>query len=268
MKKSALIFLIMLLFSSTIFAQDEDETDNDSHRASAWIVIDLTAEDDDDESATVYASFLELEDGSLLEVWSGEDVLYSPNDDGTYSGATLYPAEYEFEATLTIIDEDTIETMSVIDTGTFTIETNLSYERTDFDIGIYTEFERDLQEYSLFGECMGRIDNSPPLAFAQPDPILVILIDEDAGEMIIGEHMLVGDGTTFELEEEGMFGQFEQITTQIAIVSEDAIDFTYYSIADNRDDCELRYETQYVPFDGDFANFFTQLESLIEAEEE
>jgi len=263
MQRLLLLFIILCAATETIIAQDDDMPDN---LYSAWTVTDLLAEDGDEPIENLVA-FLHIDEETILEVWTGADVIYTLQDDGTYSGANLLPVGYDFSATLTIIDEDTYETFSEISSGTFTTETNLLYERTEIEIGVWIEPERDLQEFSLFGDCMGRVDVSPPLAFSQPDPILTILIDEDAGELVLGENVLTGSGT-YELEEEDTFGQFARVTTQTAVVSEDAIDFSFYSIADSRDDCELIYETQFLPFDGDYEDFFDLVEEISEPEEE
>lgn len=260
-----LLLLCLILFALTtpLFAQETDETSN--HLYSAWTVTDLLA-DDDDAAIEDYVVFLQVDDDTLLEVWSGADVVYTLEADGSYSGTSLLPDDYEFLATLTFIDEDTIETYSEINAGFFTSTRNLLYQRTDMLVGVWIEAERDLQEYSMFGECMGRVDTSPPRAFSEPDPILTIHIDEEAGELVIGKHVLTGSGT-YELEEESEFGQFIQVVTQTAVVTEDTIDFTYHAIADGRDDCELIYETQYLPFDADYEAFFELVDSLVAGSE-
>ena len=159
---------------------------------------------------------------------------------------------YDFEATLEIIDEDTRQVASVTTSGAMTFESNLLFERSDLEFGVWVEGERNLSEYSMFAECMGRVGVEPPGAFAEPDPILPIRVDDEAGTLTIGNTMLTGEGGEYELVEEGEFGQFTQVITQKASVSEDAITFTYHAVADERDDCELHYETTFTPFDGDY----------------
>lgn len=268
MKKYLLLLLMMLLFTYTVFAQDADETDNDSSRASAWVVTDLSLEDGDIPIITGYISFLELDDGSILEIWDGYDMLYTLDDEGLYIGETLIPVRYDYYATLDVVDEDTIKSNLISDFGFTSVESPLLYERTDIEIGIWVAIEHELIEYSLLAECMGRADAIPATLFSMPDPIVTVLIDEETNELFISNSVLFGDGVTFEVEEESEFGQLTQVITRTAIVSENVINYTYHTIADNRDDCELYYETQFIPFDGDFEGFFTQIETIIEAEDE
>jgi hypothetical protein len=114
----------------------------------------------------------------------------------------------------------------------------------------------------MFADCMGRTGVEPPGAFANPDPILPIRIDDEAGQLYIGDTVLTGGDGTYERTEEGEFGQFTQVITQTAVVSEGNISFSYYAVADGRDDCELRYDTTFVPFDGDYDALFAGAEAL------
>ena len=257
MWRTILIILVLLIVGS-VFAQDDVMP---QHIVSAWeqINLDPLLENDNE---PFYVAFLQIDADTLLEVARGADVVYTRNEDGTYSGATLLPVPYEFSSTLTIIDEDTYEVFSSVTSGTFTSETDLRYERQDFNLSVWVEPERDLQEFSLFQECMGRVDVSPPTAFSDPDPILPIVFDDELGVMRLGDTLLIGGGDAYELEEERPFGQFMQIIVQSAMVSEDVIDFEYNSIADGRDDCELRYQTQYILFDMDYEALYTRVDAM------
>ncbi|RMF77211.1 MAG: hypothetical protein D6737_18445 [Chloroflexi bacterium] len=242
--------LLTLSVTGIVMAQDDDET---AFTASGWLWTDLD-DDASDEGAETFVVFLSPDDGAtLIEVARGADVVYTLSDDGLYSGATLVPAAVDFAATLEVIDEDTRQVMSVTRTGALTFETNLQYDRSDVAFGVWVEGERDLMEYTMFAECLGREDGSPPSAFATPDPILPIAIDDEAGTLTIGgDLVLSGGGGVYERVDEAPFGQFTQVITQTATVSDDSIAFTYHAIADGRDDCEVRYETTFVPFDADY----------------
>jgi hypothetical protein len=261
------VLILMLVFAvgaSCLMAQEATEVPSESGvTAEAWLVTDLDEEESEDAVAR-YVVFLTLDDGdTLIEVAAGEDVIYTKGEDGLYSGAPLIPTDrYEFEATLEVVDDDTYQVASAIKTGSLTFESNLLFERSDLEFGVWVEGERNLTEYSMFAECMGRVGVEPPGAFAEPDPILLIRVDDEAGTLTIGNTVLAGGGGAYELVEEGEFGQFTQVVTQTASVSEASIAFTYHAIADERDDCELHYETTFTPFDGDFEALMARAEEL------
>lgn len=216
---------------------------------SGWIT---TEADEDAPDDPVYTIFLDLADGeTILEIGTGADVVYTRQADGTYSGAPLVPTDaYTLEATLEIVDDETRQSNSTLSSTAFTSETSRMYTRSDAAFSIWVEGDRTLTEYSLFAECLGLTSATPPRTFATADPIVPVRIDEEAGLLWIGDWELTGSGT-YTRETEEPFGQFNRVTTEVAVVDPGAIQFSYHAIADERDDCELRYTSIYTPFDGD-----------------
>ena len=259
-----IIMVILCLTSTLIMAQDTNEEDPEAVTATLWLANE---EDADEDAEPRYVAFLFMDDGAtILEAGFGTDVLYQLGEDGIYAGQTFVPSAFEFSATLEIIDDETIQVSSETTSGTFTTSSDITYTLSDIEAHIWVENPREVIEFSKFGECMGRDLPEPPGAFADADPILPIIIDDEVGELRLGPHVLLGDGNTFELEVEGQFGQFTDVTSRTAIVGDETIDFSYYSIADERDDCEMIYESSYALYDGDFEAMMERIDDRSEEE--
>lgn len=262
---SLLIIIVILCLTSTlIMSQDTDDEEREAVTATLWFAKE---EDSDADDEPRYVAFLFMNDSeTIVEAGFGADVLYHLGDDGLYSGQMLVPSAFEFTATLEIIDDETIQVSSETTSGTFTTASDITYTLTEIEANIWIENPREIIEFSKFGECMGRDLPDPPGAFADADPILPIIIDDEVGELRLGPHVLLGGGDAYELEVEGQFGQFPDVTTRTAIVGDESIDFSYYSIADGRDDCEMIYESSYVLYDGDFEAMMEQINDMSEEE--
>ncbi len=254
-------FILLLILVLGIVPAGIAQDDAEANPEAGGVVVPLWLATDEDGEPR-YVAFLFLDDGTIVEAGLGADVIYTPVDDGTYSGEPLVPAGYEFAATLQLIDDETIQVASTITSGVFSTESNITYSLTDLEAGIWIEYPRDVIEFSKFGECMGRLDAEPPGAFTDSDPILPIVIDEEAGEFWLGPHILTGGDGSYELEVTGEFGQFTDVTTRTATVVDDTIAFRYHSIAAERDDCEMIYESTYSRFDGDFAALFERVNDM------
>lgn len=250
--KLLVIIAVLLTIPAALLNAQEETPEPGSGgliTVSGWIT---TEADEEAPEEPVYTVLVELEDGAaILEVGTGADVVYTRQDDGTYAGAPLVPTDsYELEASLAIVDENTRQINSITTSRAFTSERSLLLERSDVNFSIWVEGDRNLTEFSMFAECMGLMDAIPPRIFAVADPIVPVRLDEDAGILWIGWWQLEGSGTyTREIEEP--FGQFTRVTTETAIVSDDLIQYSYHSIGDGRDDCEVSYTSEYTPFDGD-----------------
>ena len=261
MRRLTIIVIAIILLITVLPATAQDE--ETPSVAPVW----LAADEADDTDQPRYVTFLFLDDGeTILEVGFGADVIYTLEADGTYSGAPLVPNGYEFSATLTLLDDQSIHVASETSSGIFTNESDLTYTLADMTASIWLENPREIIDFSKFGECIGREPIDPPGAFADADPILLLFIDEDTGELRRGPEILTGDGTTFEVEIEGEFGEYADVTTLTAVVNEDTIDFTYYSIAGGRADCVMHYVSSYTLFDGDVAGVMERIEAMEEEE--
>ena len=200
--------------------------------------------------------FLSPDDGAtLIEVTRGEDLLYTQLADNSYSVVPLFPtADYQYIGTLAILDADTRELNATTTTGTFSFDSHLKFERTDLDYTVWMETERTVSEYSMFQECMGRTDVTPPAAWTTPDPLVPIRVDDEAGTLYIGSDAYTGGGGSYQRVTDAAFGQFQQVITEtVTMTADNAITFEFHAIADERDDCEMIYEATLVPFDGDYA---------------
>jgi len=259
-----MILLMLLIAPGLLLAQtDDDETEDTGVTVPLWLATEADAEDD---AAPRYVAFFFLDDGTIMEAGFGADVVYTPSDDGTHGGAPLVPSGFEFSATLELVDDETIVVTWETTSGIFSTESHITYTVTDLEAGIWIENPREVIEFSKFAECMGRLDAQPPGAFTDSDPILPLVIDEEAGELWRGPHILTGGGGSYALETVGEFGDLADITTQTATVADDTITFRYHSIAGERDDCEMIYESTYSRFDGDFDALFSRVDELLEAE--
>ncbi|GEM_PF-3485821 len=243
----------------TVNAQG-DSPDAPPMTVNLWLEVDPeVVEGDTSADGTL---LLEVDEDTLLAVVGGADVVYTRDTGDVYVGTPLIDLGIDSEATLTFVDEDTVETTAVTRTGTLTLESSRTLARSELSAQVWIESERDLEEYSMFAECMGRTAVSPPGAFARPDAILPVRVDDDAGELLLGNVLLTGGGGAYERVTESPFGTFTQVITQTATVSDSQIMLTYYAVADERDDCEVRYTSVFIPFDGDFDALFARADEL------
>jgi hypothetical protein len=261
----------LLLAGGVLYAQEDPDT---FYEVPLWNVIELEdgePVDPEENTLPLTVAFLSLDEGdTLIAVWAGPDIVYTLNEDGTYAGATLIPEPYEFEATLEVIDETTMQSASVLNAGAFTSETTYRYELSDDApvARIYTEGERTIEEYSQFQECMGRTDVEVGSAWTTPDLLIPIVVDLEEGLMIWDQREFIGDdggqGTHVETTE---FGTLQNVITRTFHPAGDyAFDFRYHAIAGERDDCEMIYQSTFTPFDGDFEALFARAEELGDTE--
>ncbi|RMG80792.1 MAG: hypothetical protein D6712_17435 [Chloroflexi bacterium] len=265
-KVGAILLVLGLLVLGALAQDDGDDMDEGALSATAWLLV---APDAPEDAEALYVLFVPLDEGALLlEVAAGEDVLYSWDEElEAYHGAPFIPDDaYDFESTLVALDDDTYESTSVTKAGALTFERVVTFERTELEYELWTEVERDLTEYTMFGECLGAAATTPPKAWATPDPILPVRIDDEEGVLYLGNTVLGGGAGEYILEEEAEFGTGLQQITQVATVTEDAITLEYYAVVDGRDDCELRFTATYAPFDGDFEALFERVSEMAEAE--
>ena len=238
-----------------------------------WNVIELEdgepVEPEEDVLPRTVA-FLSLDDGeTLIAVWAGVDIVYTLTEDGTYMGATLIPEPYEYEATLEIIDEATMQSASTLNTGAFTSESAYRYElQEDAPVArIYTEGERTIEEYSQFQECMGRTNVEPGSAWTTPDLLVPLIIDPESSTILWDQRTFAEGAGGLENVETTEFGTLENVTTRtLTSGGDESFAFRYAAIAGERDDCEMIYESNLTPFDGDFETLFARAEELGETE--
>lgn len=263
-------FLVCMLavVPLTGWAQDDDDAEELTY--STWQVTRLDEAGDpepplDPDAPAQEVLMFELNEGAtLLIVWTGSDILYTLQDDGTFSGTELVPrSTYTFTATLEMVDEDTFMSYSVTETERFTSETTIIYERTENEYALYTELERTIVEYSQFTDCLGR-EGDVGGAWTRSDLLVPIQIGEDT--LVWNQLVFEGGADSFINERTQPFGGFENMITQTFTGTEEGFEFSYHAIADGRDDCEMIYESSYAPFDGDFDALYARAEALVEAE--
>ena len=270
-QKFALILIAGLLIGGgTLYAQDDPETTSE---AAIWYAIELidgepVEPEEDTPPATV--AFLSLDEGeTLIAVWAGPDIVYTRNEEGVYTGVTLIPESYEFEATLEVIDEETMEGTSVLTTGAFESESAYRYvlgEDTE-TLAVYTEGERTIEEYSQFQECMGRTNVEPGSAWTTPDLLIPIIADPEDNLIIWDQRTFAEGAGGLENVETTEFGTLENVTTRtLTSAGDESFVFRYHAIAGERDDCEMIYESTLTPFDGDFEVLFARAEELADTE--
>lgn len=266
MYRSVMICLLVALTATIIVHAQPDPTPTTSViESSGWLMIDLDEPASPDETENIVV-FLNLDDGdTLVEVARGVDMIYQRGDDGSYSGAPLIPTDiFTYEITLELIDDAARQVASSVSDGSYTYESNLRYERLDVSYTVWTEVERNIIEFTMIGECLGLVDAVPGSAWTRLDLLTPIRIDEEAGILYMGGEAYSGGDGVYELVEEGPFGQFMQVTTRTVTVAEDSIAYRHHSIADERDDCEMIYESSFVPFDGDAESLFERAATLAE----
>lgn len=265
-RSTVLMIGLVLLFSlsaASVFAQEAaSETDASRLRGTIWLRSD--PERPDDEPAPVLFVPID-EDGTLIMVEDGLDVLYTPLDEMSYSGAMLIPTDlFTYEATLTLMDEERRESTSTTTTSFSNSTRTLIYLRGDQEFEIWSEVERTVIEYSMFQECMGVANLRLGSTWTDTDPLLPLQLDEEAGSLMIGRRVFEGAGGSFERVQEAPFGQFTQVITETATLNDAELLLRYHAIADERDDCEMIYEARYLPFDGDYAALFAAIEARAE----
>lgn len=245
----------------TSWAQEDDELPT----YTAWQVTRLDEdgnpeEGSDSEAPANTVAVLELDEGNtLLIVWAGPDILYELQEDGTYSGHELVDATtYEFSATLEVLDDDTMTSYSVTETERFTFETTIIYERTDAELMVYTELDRTVIEYTQFTDCLGA-SGEVGRAWITSDLLVPFQISEDS--LIWNEQVFTGGGGSYVSERTQPFASFENFITQTFTGTADGFDYEYHAIANERDDCEMIYESSYVPFDHDFEALYGRAET-------
>ena len=272
MKQITLLSVLLMLVSPLIAVAQDDDDEILSY--SVWVVTDVDAEVDAVEDDSVLPNevvVISLDDGeTLLIIWAGSDIIYTRQDDGTYSGAELVAGGgYEFEATLEIIDDNTMQSDSVVQTGSFTSETTLRYalvEDEDIAAQLYVEGEREIVEFSQFQECLGRTDVTVGRAWTRSDLLVPMRFTDDG--LIWNEMVFEGGGGVYINERTEEFSSFENLITQtFTATGEGNFDYNSHAIADGRDDCEMIYNSSYAPFDGDFEAIFAMAEELSAAED-
>lgn len=257
------LVLLLLLSAASVFAQEATpETDASRLRGTIWLRTD--PERPDDEPAPVLFITID-EDGTLIEVEDGLDVLYTPIDETSYSGAMLIPTDlFTFEAALTLMDEERREVVSTTTTSFSHSTRTLIYLRGEQEFEVWSEVERTVIEYSLFQECMGVSNLRLGSTWTATDPLLPLRLDEESGSLVIGRRTFAGADGSFERVQEAPFGQFTQVITETATLSDAELLLRYHAITDERDDCEMIYEARYAPFDGDYAALFAAIEARAE----
>jgi hypothetical protein len=271
MRKILLVSLCLIMLGvSAVFAQDDEPP---TIETSAWQVTFLDENGDpepveDEDALPEIVVFMSLDDGAtLIEVWSGPDIIYTLEDEGLYSGTTLIDESYEFTSTLEVVDENTmhVESVSVYDSREY--QSSLIYERLeDVDAAVYTESERDIIEYTQFGECLGRTDTSVGRAWIVPELLVPIQLEEE--NLIFNSMEFENVGGLFESVRTTEFGSFENVITETFNPTvDDSLDYRYHATAGGRDDCETIYESTFTPFDGDFEALFERAEELADTDD-
>ncbi|MCI0711408.1 MAG: hypothetical protein L0154_14740 [Chloroflexi bacterium] len=264
------VIALCLLVVPAVVAQDDEPP---AFETSTWQVIFLDENGDpepveDEDALPEIVVFITLDDGeTLIEVWSGVDVIYTLGDDGLYSGATIIEESYTFAATLEILDENTMHAESMSLYGTQEFSSSLLYERLeDVEATVYTESERDIIEYTQFAECLGRVGVEVGRAWTLPELLVPVQVGEDS--IIFAGKEFVDVGGAYEIVWTQEFGQFEnEITETFTPLDEDTLAYRYHATAGGRDDCEMIYESTFIPFDGDFEALFAHAESLADTDE-
>lgn len=263
------VICLALLGVPTVMAQDDESP---ALETSAWQVSLFDEEGEprvvDEAALPEVIVFLSLDDGeTLIAVWSGPDVIYTLEDDGTYSGTTLIDESYEFTAMIEVVDENTMEGKSVSVYGSREYMTSLLYERLeDVEAVIYTESERDIIEFTQFGECLGRTDATVGRAWSVPELLVPFQIGEDS--LIFARREFVDTGGSFESVQTTEFGTFENVITEtFTPMADNSFEYRYHAIAGARDDCEMIYESTFMPFDGDIEPLFERADALAVTDE-
>lgn len=261
---------LCLLVVPVVVAQDGEPP---AFESSAWQVtfLDENGNPEPVEGEDVLPEvvvFITLNEGeTLIEVWSGVDIVYTPGDDGLYSGATIIDENYEFMATLEILDENTMHAESMTLYGTQEFSSSLRYERLeDVEAAVYTESERNIIEYTQFAECLGRVGVEAGRAWTLPELLVPVQLGEDS--IIFASKEFVNVGGAYEIVWTQEFGQFEnEIAETFTRLADDVLTYRYHAIAGGRDDCEMIYESTFTPFDGDFEALFARAVGLADTDE-
>ncbi len=206
------------------------------------------------------------DDTRLIEVSTGQEVVYERQASGTYKGSVLVPGAFTFSAELKIVDDKTRTVTSKTTTGAITLTSNLIYNLLEDKYFLMMEGDRKISEYSMFQECLGRKNVTPGAAWTTPDLLIPVRIDKEADVLYLGSKAFPAKAGGYELRTEQKFGTGTQVTTQTLTAATDgSFALRYHGIVDKRDDCEMIYESVLKPFDGDFDALFARAKALGEA---
>lgn len=273
MKLIAILVLLVVLLPIAVLAQDDEPT----YTVSVWLATEVDEDGNPVEAdptietlgdgLPLYVGFIQDEaTGLLLGVWNGPDIVYTPTGPGTYLANLLVVSSiYEYSGTLDVIDADTMMSTSTVTYAFGESESIYLYERVeDESFALYTEQNRDVIEWTQFQECLGREGGDPPGTFTTPDLLVMLSVGET--ELVWNQSVYAGDGTTFSRNSTLPFGELDEVIDETFSANGDALDYSYYSIAGGRDDCELRYSSEFVPFAGDLLALFAAADELASAE--
>ncbi len=272
---SKYVVLLISIFGLCVVVQAQDatgtpteSTDETLHHVQAWRATytdeagEALTDAETGESVGTDVAFLEF-DGGIISVWPGADFIYTGDDEAGYSGHFLIAdPDIDVTTTLQIIDEDTRR--EVQSTNLFGTEqlSYITYTRTDDEIEIWSESERNFIETTMLGECLGLMSVNLSFGWVAPDVLMPIRFEEDGsvlmdyrvyegGENVDSSTRPMTDGSTT-----------TTVVTRTVDAGESTIEFRLHGIIDERDDCEMIYESIFTPFDADFDSIMTRAEAI------
>jgi len=261
MVKYGLLLLLGVWGSlGTLHAQEATPPSDTPYVVQAWRAFYTDTPEDNpiipdvDEEGVLEAAFLEFE-GGMIAVLPGGDLLYTGSAQDGYTGQFLIPdPDIEITTTLQIVDEDTrTEVQSVTLFGTEQLS-YVTYVRTGDTVEIWSESAREFTETTLLNTCLGLSPAPLSFGYVAPDLLMPFRLTEDDTVVMFGRTYVGGENEETSATRLGSGGVATIVTLRTLTITPDRIDFRLVGGINDRDDCELVYDSTFTPFDGDTAS--------------
>lgn len=206
-------------------------------------------------------TLIAADDGNFLLIQAGADYRFAPSETDSAYIVSLIDSQdlFTFEGTMEIIS---LEEFVLI--GTLAYDPACTYTGTyryslveASEVLVWSETERVFSDISFFNECLDTFNTEPAPGWAAPD-LLAVITETETGLEIDGVPFLGSAGEyVYEEREETFTGIYYDRITLLGTIEAELFDVNHFYQLDERTDCQVEYDSEYVPFDGD-------VEALIE----
>ena len=263
-----LLTLMSLLLVLPAFAQDAETTAEPPLTAGLWTYApggELQSDcygssstfdpyGDYDPEALPSFALIPADNGEWLLIQAGADYRFTPADEGSFNASLIDSQDlFTFEGTMEFTSPDAFTVV-----GEFAYDPSCTYTGTTqfelveaAEVSIWTEMTREFSDITFFNECLDRDNTVPAPGWAASD-LLALLTETETGLMLDG---VVFDGAPgeyiYEDRDETTMGVYYDIITLTGAPEDGLLTVNHFYQIDDRADCQVEYDSEYVPFDGD-----------------